>query len=626
MPELKGCKNLSRASLLIAANLLFALSFIICKMVILVKTGKGLSVPFSYYAADIFVTICLSFLVCISYRMYLAGVAISLVYYLINCHLAMIQGFFFDLSVAPLLLEVKYMRDSIFALAQVDIFLIVFALILMNIFFTKRLSCVIDRFVPFVKLIPTVLLLLGLLVFAGRFSGKSGLYSTNPIAFLGNSIAIDMVWSINDMNADVSLDFDYGSRFPGESPEPAAFKSVPKDEKYNLVVLLLESTGSETIGQRLGEVMPNFHKLCQDGVYFNNCYASCPISIKSIFSLHTGQYPAADKLSITRVRPRIPVNTLAVPFKERGYKTALLHGGFFAFFNKHKFLRFRGYDVLHDAKTMPGKERYEQTSWGVDDRSVYEYAKQWIGQDDSPFMLTIIPILPHHPYNIPGDVEAKFGNDSQLDKYFNSVYFQDTQIGGLVSYLKEKGRYEKTVFVVVGDHAEAFNQHEGNTLHSFNLYEENIKVPLLISNPLLFPQPQECEIPAILPDVFPTVVELFGMGDHTCQGDGMSLFSPRKNRMLFYYTFHKGEKLGVRDGKYKFIHFKEEQRVAMYDLSADGKEQVDISADFPERVNYYKSRVEDWKAYTKSFVKNVGNEKVEVVQVSEKQGSGKRKE
>jgi arylsulfatase A-like enzyme len=39
------------------------------------------------------------------------------------------------------------------------------------------------------------------------------------------------------------------------------------------------------------------------------------------------------------------------------------------------------------------------------------------------------------------------------------------------------------VWIVLGDHGEAFGQHDGNFGHTFQVYEENVRVPFLIAAP-----------------------------------------------------------------------------------------------------------------------------------------------
>ncbi len=60
------------------------------------------------------------------------------------------------------------------------------------------------------------------------------------------------------------------------------------------------------------------------------------------------------------------------------------------------------------------------------------------------------------------------------------------------------------------DHGEMGLSHGGLRQKMFNAYEETIRVPLVISNPLLFPQGAESTTAASLVDVVPTLLSLAG--------------------------------------------------------------------------------------------------------------------
>ncbi len=72
-----------------------------------------------------------------------------------------------------------------------------------------------------------------------------------------------------------------------------------------------------------------------------------------------------------------------------------------------------------------------------------------------------------------------------INRYLNSVRNQDFFLKNLFEQYKELGLYEDTVFVLVGDHGEAFGEH-GRFQHDNAIYEEGIKVPLIIHDPKRF--------------------------------------------------------------------------------------------------------------------------------------------
>jgi choline-sulfatase len=80
----------------------------------------------------------------------------------------------------------------------------------------------------------------------------------------------------------------------------------------------------------------------------------------------------------------------------------------------------------------------------------------------------------------------------------------------------------RTVVVRTSDHGEMGLSHGGLRQKMFNVYEETLRVPLVVSNPVLFPQARETDALAALVDVLPTLVALGG-ADGGARLDGCDL-------------------------------------------------------------------------------------------------------
>ncbi|MFC4605021.1 sulfatase-like hydrolase/transferase [Rhodococcus kronopolitis] len=90
----------------------------------------------------------------------------------------------------------------------------------------------------------------------------------------------------------------------------------------------------------------------------------------------------------------------------------------------------------------------------------------------------------------------------------------DEHIGTVLDALEAvPGRREKTVVIRMSDHGEMGLSHGGLRQKVFNAYEETLRVPLVISNPLLFPGPVETDALASLIDVMPTLATLADVPD-----------------------------------------------------------------------------------------------------------------
>ena len=86
----------------------------------------------------------------------------------------------------------------------------------------------------------------------------------------------------------------------------------------------------------------------------------------------------------------------------------------------------------------------------------------------------------------------------------------------------------RTVVVRCADHGEMGLSHGGLRQKAFNAYEETIHVPLVVSNPVLFPKPVETDALASLVDVLPTIAERHRGGARR-RGPGRDLLAgPRR--------------------------------------------------------------------------------------------------
>jgi len=96
-----------------------------------------------------------------------------------------------------------------------------------------------------------------------------------------------------------------------------------------------------------------------------------------------------------------------------------------------------------------------------------------------------------------------------LNFYANLMRQADSQIGEV---LKALGTLtESTIIVRTADHGEMGLAHGGLRQKMFNVYEETIHIPLIISNPSLVPQARTAEQLASTIDIIPTIAGLLGV-------------------------------------------------------------------------------------------------------------------
>jgi len=94
--------------------------------------------------------------------------------------------------------------------------------------------------------------------------------------------------------------------------------------------------------------------------------------------------------------------------------------------------------------------------------------------------------------------------------YRDSVKRMDKDIGVLIEAQKQRGRLNKTLWVLVADHGESLYEHE-EFLHGGTFYEPVINIPMIINTPSI--QSSAKNIPALVShvDILPTILNLVGI-------------------------------------------------------------------------------------------------------------------
>jgi arylsulfatase A-like enzyme len=162
--------------------------------------------------------------------------------------------------------------------------------------------------------------------------------------------------------------------------------------------------------------------------------------------------------------------------------------------------------------------------------------------------------------------------------------------------LRARGLESKTMVVAFGDHGEAFGQHDGNSGHSLYIYDENVRVPLVIHLPEE-PDSRRVSRPVSVMDLAPTVVDLLGIG--SAVDARRSLLTPSA-RLAFFFTDYSRVWVGLRDGCWKYLFDVAGRRSQLYDVCRDPDEREDRSLVLPDRVETYRLRAEQWLATTRS--------------------------
>jgi hypothetical protein len=366
----------------------------------------------------------------------------------------------------------------------------------------------------------------------------------------------------------------------------------------NVVLILLESTAARYLRPygAAEDPMPHLTELAGQSLLFENAHAVYPESIKGLFSVLCSTYPAFDTIpeNYEQVRPPSLADVLA----RSGYRTGLFHSGRFQYLGMQSIIQNRGFQTLEDAGDIGGDQH---SSFGLDDeRQAVRCILSWI--DEAPngtrFFVTYLPIAGHHPYSTPEP--GPFPSGESIGRYRNALHHADQAVHELVRGLRERGIDRNTLFIIHGDHGEAFGQHDGNFAHTLFIYNENIQVPYFIVAPGVFSDQVRVHRVASLIDTAPTVLDLLGLPVPPAY-QGSSLLDGRL-RMALFFTDYSLPLVGLRDGSWKCIHELDIGRSKLFDLARDPGETTDLSTQYPERVAAYRKHLLRWGAAQKEHI------------------------
>jgi arylsulfatase A-like enzyme len=375
--------------------------------------------------------------------------------------------------------------------------------------------------------------------------------------------------------------------------------------RSNVIVVVLESTPAHVLASygAASDPTPHLSAFARHSLVFDNIYAVYPESVKGIFATLCARDPAFDVAAERHARAGCA--SLAQILARAGYRTGLFHSGRFAYLGMQAIVDRLGFHAAEDAGAIGGNV---ESSFGVDEPATVARMLSWIDArpSDQPFFITYLPVAGHHPYATPE--RAPFPIATEADAHRHALLYGGRSFGALIAGLRARGLADQTLVAVLGDHGEAFGEHGGNYGHSLFIYDENVRVPLVMGFasgkwPAGLQTASDARrvggVGSVI-DVAPTIVDLIGLPadpGHT----GQSLLVPRPPVALFFTDYAIGW-LGLRDGCWKYMLEVEARRSSLFDVCSDSRESADLAEQHPPRVAAYRARVEHWSSATRDAI------------------------
>ena len=332
------------------------------------------------------------------------------------------------------------------------------------------------------------------------------------------------------------------------------------------------------------DTTPALDGMAKDSALFLSTISQAPYTLASHITMLTGLYPMTHRVFhlSDSLDPSLP--TLADQLRGRGMATAAFTGGGLV---DARYGYAHGFDEYHD----------HIVSQEVPDTvgPLYRIVTRWLERNkDLNFFLFLHTYQAHSPYNSPApdgqmflDKDAvwksrsleqfigagwvhKYRSLSDAERrnvmalYDGDIRFLDEGLTRpLLDELKRDGLYDKTMIIITADHGEEFFDHI-SWGHSNHLYNELLKVPLVIKYPQSRYQGRKLTPFVRLADIVPTVMDEFGVRSSPVKLEGESLRPILENKETGerlcpsylpdnIFADPMPSKISLIQGRYKFI-------------------------------------------------------------------------
>ena|GEM_PF-1034354 len=379
-----------------------------------------------------------------------------------------------------------------------------------------------------------------------------------------------------------------------------------EDKAWNVLWLILESTGSRYIFEptETGQIpMPFLKKFAYESWWMQNHHSTSNSSHRSVFSLFTGLYPSFDA-SYFCITPRVSLPTI-VSFLSPNYDRFLTTPGDLRSYFPRELLVRSGLSELRGKQDFD-KERPDDASDVDSELEALGSFLTRLRKAPEPFFGVYYSYLPHFHYEDRGEKYRVAPDlESPRDRYLNNLRTLDEIISKIILALKEQGRFERTVIAIVGDHGEAFGQHEFFT-HANDSHQEQLMAPWILRVPGASPRVIS-EVTSHV-DVLPTLLDVLELPYEEQLIQGESLLRKERQRKYIFAVGNEETRTSIAQDGVKLQQLLRRDRCRVYDLQADPQEETPLSCERrPEQhhalADFSRHQAPTLSAYSQSFWK-----------------------
>jgi arylsulfatase A-like enzyme len=331
-----------------------------------------------------------------------------------------------------------------------------------------------------------------------------------------------------------------------DPPETAEQRSTwPRPR--NVIFIVIDALRADHLGAFGYErdTTPHLDRLAEEGFVFSRAYSASSWTLPAVASYMTSVYPTVHGLTrapTDDVFLALPdgFTTLAESLRAHGLRTAAI----------------TSQPWISDRTGLT--QGFDESRWVAhaslpdESRILADELIEWVDlHQDEPFFLYAHFMGPHSPYDVPSEHTGRFTAglevpasvaefhrlyefESESDayrtiveqarrdgltrddveylraEYDEKLAFTDASIGHLLGHMRDRGVLDESLVIVTADHGEAFYEH-GTIFHGQHLYEEIVRVPLILRLPGGLEESRRIDEIAELIDLYPTIHELLGL-------------------------------------------------------------------------------------------------------------------
>jgi choline-sulfatase len=373
----------------------------------------------------------------------------------------------------------------------------------------------------------------------------------------------------------------------------AAFFLLRPSPPPNVILITIDTLRRDHVSCYEGAraQTPAIDALAAEGVRFDAAEAGCPLTLPSHASMLTGldacRHGLRDNLGhALPARSSRAFATLPEILTDAGYATAAFVSG--ATLDAVYGLD-SGFDVYSDPDRPDQRGAVHLAERRGDETT--QAARAWLdarpGSDDRPLFLWVHYFDPHAPYEAPYPHDD---GETDAERYAGEVAYADAQVARLLADLRERGILDDAVVILLSDHGEGLGEH-GERTHGHLLHEATLAVPLILKAPGVTAGAVVEQVVRTT-DLLPTILALLGLPPAE-DIDGRDLGplwagsdeGPPASYAESMYSYREcgwAQQSSLRAGRLKLIDAG--PRRQLFDLAADPREEDDLAADMPDRV------------------------------------------